>query len=91
MSDHKGARLMSDHLPPAKRLIADRGYDSDRFRAALTARGTTPCIPPRKNRKVQHPYDTTLYRQRYRVEVMFGRLKTGEGLPCATIGAPILS
>jgi transposase len=75
MSDHKGARLMFDHLPPAKRLIADRGYDSDRFRAALTARGTTPCIPPRKNRRVQHPYDTTLYRQRYRVEVMFGRLK----------------
>jgi transposase len=75
MSDHKGARLMFGRLPPAKRLIADRGYDSDRFRAALTARGTTPCIPPRQNRKVQHPYDTTLYRQRYRVEVMFGRLK----------------
>jgi transposase len=62
MSDHKGAHLMFGHLPKAKHLIADRGYDSDPFRAALTARGTMPCIPPRKNRKVQHPYNTTLYR-----------------------------
>jgi transposase len=75
MSDHKGARLLFHALPPAKHLIADRGYDSDRFRAALTARGTTPCIPPRKNRKIQHDYDATLYRQRHRIENMFGRLK----------------
>jgi putative transposase len=75
MSDHKGARLLFDSLPPAKNLIADRGYDSDRFRTALTRRGTTPCIPPRKNRKVQHVYDATLYRQRHRIEVMFGRMK----------------
>jgi len=75
MSDHKGARLMFRHLPKAKHLIADRGYDSDHFRTALTARRTMPCIPPRKNRKVQHPYNTTLYRQRHRIEVMFGKLK----------------
>ena len=31
-------------------LLADKGYDSDWFRAALTERGITPCIPPRKNR-----------------------------------------
>ena len=66
---------MFRHLPKAKHLIADRGYDSDRFRTTLTARGTMPCIPPRKNRKVQHPYDTILYRQRHRIEVMFGKLK----------------
>lgn len=66
---------MFGRLPKAKHLIADRGYDSDRFRTALTARGTVPCIPPRKNRKVQHPYDTTLYRQRHRIENMFGKLK----------------
>ncbi len=27
MSDHKGARLILDALPPASTLIADRGYD----------------------------------------------------------------
>ena len=36
MSDHKGARLVLEALPKAKTLIADRGYDSNWFRAALT-------------------------------------------------------
>ena len=75
MSDHKGAALLLGALPPAKHLIADRGYDSDRFRDALVAKGITPCIPPRKNRKVRHAYDVTLYRQRHRVENMFAKLK----------------
>ncbi len=75
MSDHKGAALMFDALPPAKEAIADRGYDSDSFRAALIGRGITPCIPPRENRKVQHLYDVALYRQRHKIEIMFGRLK----------------
>jgi transposase len=75
MSDHKGATLLLGALPPAKHLIADRGYDSDRFRDALVAKRITPCIPPRKNRKVQHAYDATLYRQRHRIENMFAKLK----------------
>jgi transposase len=37
MSDHKGARLGA--LPPAKTLLADRGYDSNWFRDALAKRG----------------------------------------------------
>lgn len=45
MSDYKGAALMIDALPRAKALLADRGYDADWFRAALTERGITPCIP----------------------------------------------
>ena len=51
MSDHKGARLVIDALPPARTLIADRGYDSRWFRDALTARGVEPCIPSSKSRK----------------------------------------
>jgi transposase len=51
MSDYKGAALMFDALPKARALIADKGYDGDWFRQALTARGTTPCIPSRSNRK----------------------------------------
>ena len=35
MSDHKGARLILDALPPAKALLADRGYDSFSSRAAV--------------------------------------------------------
>lgn len=75
MSDHKGAALLLDVLPPARELLADRGYDSDRYRAALLARGITPCIPPRKNRKAPAPYDHVLYRQRHKIENMFGRIK----------------
>jgi hypothetical protein len=42
---------MIDALPPARELLANRGYASDGFRAVLTARGISPCILPRKNRK----------------------------------------
>lgn len=62
-------------LPRARELIADRGYDSNAFRAALAARGIAPCIPSKRNRKAPIPHDATLYRQRHRIEVMFGRLK----------------
>jgi putative transposase len=74
-SDYKGAALLLPHLPKAKELIADRGYDSDDLRAALRHKGLTPCIPPRRNRKVQTVYDTQLYRQRHKIENMFAKLK----------------
>ena len=67
MNDHKGARLMLDALPPAKELIGDPGDDSDGFRAALEDHGIEPCIPWRRHREVQHPYDAVLYRQRHHV------------------------
>ena len=75
MSDHKGALLLLSALPNAKELLGDKGYDSDWFRAALRAQGTVPCIPPRKNRKVQYHYDKDLYRQRHKIENMFGKLE----------------
>jgi len=75
MSDHKGARLVVESLPNSKHLLADRGYDSDWFREKLISKGITPCIPPRRNRRVQHEYDKALYKQRHKVENMFGKLK----------------
>ena len=75
MSDHTGAKLLYPDLPPAAALIADRGYDSDEFRAALKAKNIQPCIPPRRNRKIQHEYDKTLYKTRHKIENMFGKLK----------------
>ena len=75
MSDHKGAALILPALPPARELLADRGNDSNRFRAGLIARGITPCIPPTRSRKAKIPYDQTLYRQRHPIENTFGRLK----------------
>lgn len=75
MSDHKGARLILDALPPAKLLLADRDYDSNRFRDALARRGGKPCMPSTKSRKIPLPYDKTLYKQRHKIEIMFSRLK----------------
>ena len=75
MSDHRGAALVLPALPSARELIADRGYDSNRFRAALLERGIAPCIPSTRSRKAPLPYDKALYRQRHRVENMIGRLK----------------
>jgi transposase len=75
MNGQKGANILAPLLPPARDLIADRGYDSNPFRAALAERGIAACIPPKKNRKAQIPYDKALYRQRYRIEIAFGRLK----------------
>lgn len=60
LNDHVGARLMIDAMPRAKVLIADNGYDSNEFREALEECGVTPCIPPRRNRKVLMAYDKAL-------------------------------
>lgn len=75
MSDHIGAKLLYPDLPQAQTLIADKGYDSDEFRDALEAKGITPCIPPRSNRKEAIPFDAALYKTRARIENMFGRIK----------------
>ena len=78
VSDYKGATLLMDAidaLPEARELLADRGYDADWFRDALCARGITPCIPPRRSRKRPCPYDKDLYKQRHKIEIMFGRIK----------------
>lgn len=75
MSDHKGAAMLLPALPPAKHLLADRGYDSNWFRAGLAERNISPCIPSTKSRKVALPYDEVLYRQHHRIENAFGRLK----------------
>jgi transposase len=75
MSDHKGARLLLDALPTAKALLGDRGYDSNWFRAALAQKGIGACIPSSRSRKVEIPHDRLLYRQRHKIENMFGRLK----------------
>src|ERR1700733_305975 len=73
MSDYKGAALMLPALPKARELLADKGYDADWLRAALAKRGIAVCIPSKSNRKVAIPYDAVLYRQRHKIENMFGR------------------
>lgn len=77
----KPDQLMIDASPKAKALLADRGYDADWFRHALAERGIAPCILSKTNRKVPILHDTALYRQRHKVENMFGRLKDWRRIP----------
>lgn len=58
-----------------KALLADKGYDGDRFRESLLIRGILPIIPPRSNLKMPEHPDDRRYRDRNRVERMFDKLK----------------
>ena len=75
VSDYRGAASVLPALPAADVMIGDKGYDSDPFRAALSALDIEPCIPGRSNRTEPVEYDRVLYKQRNRIERMFGRLK----------------
>ena len=55
--------------------IADKGYDADPFCDSLTKTGAEIVIPPKRNRKVQRPYDADLYKERNRIERFFAKLK----------------
>ncbi len=41
----------------------------------MKSRGIVPCIPPRQHRTHRRRYRKTLYRQRYKIEIMFNRIK----------------
>jgi transposase len=67
--------MLVDTLPPARSMLADRGYDANWLRNALAQRGITACIPSKRNRKVPIPHDRALYRKRHKIENMFAKLK----------------
>jgi len=75
MSDARGAAALLGDLPPAKVLLADKGYDADWFREALADKGIVPCIPARRGRTKPASHDRKLYKQRHRIENLFARLK----------------
>ena len=58
-----------------KAVIADRAYDTDAILAAIDARGAIAVIPAKANRKVKRDTDWSLYKERHKIEVMFGFMK----------------
>src|SRR3546814_13697029 len=56
-----------------KALLADKGYDGDRFRESLLIQGILPIIPPRSNRKAPEHPDYRRDKDRNRIERMFGK------------------
>ena len=61
-------------------LLAAREYDTDGVLAAARARGMTPVIPPKRNRKSPREYDAALYQARHLVENCFGKMKEWRGV-----------
>jgi transposase len=58
-----------------KELLADKGYDTDAFRAFLKKEGIKPVIPGKSNRKKRIRHDKKAYKKRNVIERCFGRLK----------------
>jgi transposase len=76
----------------AEALVADKGYDSDKFIEVVLARGMAVVIPPRKNRKEPRTYDGFIYKERHLIECFFNKSNITEEFspatrkPRATIG-----
>lgn len=66
---------MDERNANPKVMLADKGYDTDDIRGDLRARGAAPKIPTKRNRKVQHTVNRTLYAMRTKIERFFIRLK----------------
>lgn len=58
-----------------KALVADAGYDSDRFRQAVRDRKMTPIISSKPERPRKLPKIRKFYEKRYLVEILFHKLK----------------
>ncbi|MEM7031971.1 MAG: IS5 family transposase [Chloroflexota bacterium] len=56
-------------------IIADKGYDSDEFRQAITTQQAVAVIPNKKSRIEPYDYDHHLYKERHLVECFINKLK----------------
>ena len=75
VGDYRGAATVFGALPETDAPVADKGYDSDRFREALAERGIEPRIPGRASRKRPVACDAELYKRRNLTERMFDGIK----------------
>ena len=61
-------------------MLGDKGYDPDAIRDDLRRRKIDAVIPGRSNRKKPIIHDRILYRERNRIERMFGHLKINRAI-----------
>jgi len=57
------------------KLIADTGYDSNRFRGVIAATGGEAVMPSNRSRSQAIPYDEDVYKDRNLVERFFNKIK----------------
>jgi len=58
-----------------EKVLADKGYDSDKFREVIASQGAEAVIPPKRSRKEPIPYDKDVYKERNLVECFFNKIK----------------
>ena len=63
-------------------MIADKGYDSDKFVDLIEASGMEAVIPPRSHRKSPREYDKELYNERNVVERVICKFKNCRRIAC---------
>ena len=79
--DSTAASELIEPLPPAKAVLADKGYDSGKIREQIKNKGANAVIPRRSNSIIGNAdMDWSLYRHRHLVENAFARLKHFRGL-----------
>nr|WP_214652336.1 transposase [Novosphingobium jiangmenense] len=61
-------------------LLAANDYDTDAIRADLADRKIEAAIPGRSKRRVKIEHNRMLYKQRHRIERMFGHLKINRAI-----------
>lgn len=57
------------------KLLADKGYDSNRFRDVIAAAGAEAVMPSNRSRSRAIPYDKDVYKDRNLVERFFNKIK----------------
>lgn len=73
-NDITQAQALIENLSP-EYVIADKGYDSNKFVLLLQQRQSQVVIPSKINRKIQRLIDTNLYKERHLIECCIGKLK----------------
>jgi transposase len=58
-----------------EKVLADKGYDSDKFREVIASKGAEAVIPPKRSRKEPIPHDKDVYQERNLVERFFNKIK----------------
>ena len=69
----QGVPLIKDH--EVQVVIADKGYDGEKFIKSIKSKGAEAVIPPKKNRVIQRDYDKHFYKERNLVERLINRIK----------------
>jgi len=73
-NDITQAEALIENLFP-EYLLADKGYDADKFVLLLKKKNLKVVIPSRVNRKIQRVIDLDLYKERHLIECCIGKLK----------------